>query len=676
MQDMIFNRLFCNRGILFQNFRQHGWIGILYLITLLFSLPLYIATVYREVPQQITSLFQANGEVQILFAITFPVAAGIFLFRYMQSGPSSDLFHSLPLQRKHLLTVNLLTGFVMVLVPVWITTAITGWVWAVLDQPAYIFGGSEIWMWGLSMSIYSLFMFMMTVVVGMCIGQSVLQGLTVYGILLVPVIVWFIFSLHLQNHLLGYAYDDVRFNAEKLSLVLRMGSISTAPVIRAELIIYSVLAILFIPLAYVFYARRQVESATQAITFPIVKPIFRFGFMFTLVLIGGAYFTSIAPRASVGWDVCGYILGGIVGYIGAEMIIRKTWLIWTRKLVPKLVLYGFVAGLLLYVPVADWNGYAARVPDISKVNSIKLGGDRYIYSNGINQKVDDSSFYSNDPEYVEAIINLHQKIIDTDLPLRDPVNPDDDYDEVFINYKLENGRVMKRRYNIPETEFHKELMAVKQTEDYKRVAYDTFKLDEDALSIGLRSSLSTFRKVYISNPKQVREFKELLKQDILDQTYEEQSTPWQPIVYAEMNQNSTSTDPYQSKEMWNFDIKPSYKRVLAWLKENNLYDQLQVPVDEIASAQFVKQEIDSPGKAKWVYSDSDYIEVNSSGNKQIATKNKKIISGLLQRQRSGYRTEKDTVYHIKLNFIRGEDVYMILKEEDLTEEMKAILVGQ
>jgi ABC-2 type transport system permease protein len=241
---------------------------------------------------------------------------------------------------------------------------------------------------------------------------------------------------------------------------------------------------------------------------------------------------------------------------------------------------------------------------------------------------------------------------------------------------LENGRVMKRRYNIPETEFHKELMAVKQTEDYKRVAYDTFKLDEDALSIGLRSSLSSFRKVYISNPKQVREFKELLKQDILDQTYEEQSSPWQPIVYAEMNQNSTSTDPYQSKEMRNFDIKPSYKRVLTWLKENNLYDQLQVPVDEIASAQFVKQEIDSPGKAKWVYSDSDYIEVNSSGNKQIATKNKKIISGLLQRQRSGYRTEKDTVYHIKLNFIRGEDVYMILKEGDLTEEMKAILVGQ
>lgn len=121
---MIFNRLFCNRGILIQNFRQHGWIGVLFLITLLFSLPLYIATEYRDVPQQITSLFQANGEVQILFAITLPVAAGIFLFRYIQSGAPSDLFHSLPLRRKHLLTINLLTGYAMILIPIWITTAI------------------------------------------------------------------------------------------------------------------------------------------------------------------------------------------------------------------------------------------------------------------------------------------------------------------------------------------------------------------------------------------------------------------------------------------------------------------------------------------------------------------------------------------------------------------------
>ncbi|MEK4524876.1 MULTISPECIES: hypothetical protein [Paenibacillus] len=675
---MIFNRLFCNRGILIQNFRQHGWIGVLFLITLLFSLPLYIATEYRDVPQQIISLFQANGEVQILFAITLPVAAGIFLFRYIQSGAPSDLFHSLPLRRKHLLTVNLLTGFVMILIPIWITTAITGWVWAVLDQPAFLFDGSTIWMWGLSMSIYSLFMFMLTVAVGMCIGQSVLQGLTVYALVLLPVVVWFIMSLHLQHYLLGYAFEEVGFNAEKLSLVLRVGSISNLPVIRQELIIYAIFAILFIPLTYVLYAKRQVESATQAVTFKLIKPIFRFGLMFTLVLIGGGYFTMIAPRGSAGWGIFGYILGGIVGYIVAEMIIRKTWLIWSSRLLPKLILYGIIAGLILYVPIADWNGYAARVPEMSKVNSIKLGGESYTYSNGVSQKKDDAHLYSNDPEYMGAVIALHQKIVNSDLPLLDdPINTGMRNDEsILINYKLDNGKVMKRKYYIPEAEFHQELKALKQSQDYKRVAFETYKLDEDALSFGIRSAISSYRKVYISNPEQVREFKALLKQDIFDQTYEEQRSPWQSFAYAEMNQDSTSKDPFQPREMWNFEIKPSYDRVLAWLKENKLYDQLLVQADEIVSAQFAKQEINSPGSLQWTTPQPEYIDGNLSGNKQIATKNKEIISDLLKRQRSGYLTEKDTIYQIKLNVTRGENIYMILKEEDLTEEMKAILVNQ
>ncbi|WKL00160.1 hypothetical protein Q0F98_23575 [Paenibacillus amylolyticus] len=178
---------------------------------------------------------------------------------------------------------------------------------------------------------------------------------------------------------------------------------------------------------------------------------------------------------------------------------------------------------------------------MSKVNSIKLGGESYTYSNGVSQKKDDAHLYSNDPEYMGAVIALHQKIVDSDLPLLDdPINTGMRNDEsILINYKLDNGKVMKRKYYIPEAEFHQELMALKQSQDYKRVAFETYKLDEDALSFGIRSAISSYRKVYISNPEQVREFKALLKQDILDQTYEEQRSSWQSFAYTEMNQDST-----------------------------------------------------------------------------------------------------------------------------------------
>ena len=93
-------------------------------------------------------------------------------------------------KRKHLLTMNLMTGYVMILVPIWITAGVITWVSAALNEPAYVFDGSAIWMWGATMSIVSLFMFTLTVAVGMCIGQSILQGLTVYGISLIPLIFW------------------------------------------------------------------------------------------------------------------------------------------------------------------------------------------------------------------------------------------------------------------------------------------------------------------------------------------------------------------------------------------------------------------------------------------------------------------------------------------------------
>ncbi|WP_145049499.1 hypothetical protein [Paenibacillus xylanexedens] len=673
---MTFSRLYFNRGILFQNFRQHGWLGILFLIVLLFSLPLPIGTEYREVPYEITSLFQTNGQMHLLLALAFPVAIGLFLFRYMQSGASSDVYHSLPLKRKHLLTAHLFTGFILILIPIWLTTAITGWVWGVLDEPAYIFTGDAIWMWGLSMSIYSMFMFMLTVAVGMCIGQSILQGLTVYALILIPLVFWGAFDLHLQQHLLGFPYDQVGGVRTDISLITRMDSIGSGTILWPELVIYAALTVVFIALSYVIYAIRKVESATEAVTFRVVKPIFRFGFMFTIVMIGGVYFTRIAPRESPEWGIIGYIVGAIVGYIGAEMLIRKTWLIWNAKLLPQMALYGIVAGLILYVPVADWNGYAARVPTKEDVVQVKLGGDERVYHNGIMVKADDSKLYSNNPEFIDAILALHHKIVDSDLDLLGNLNymQWDDSEFIFVNYELANGKIMKRRYQIPQSEFIQELSVLREIKDYKAIQYRTYKLDEDVLSIGIRSYLSGARKTYISNPQHIREFLDLLKQDILDQTYEEQTSPWESWANAEINQES-DLDPNLPRTMWNFEIKSSYDRVLTWLKQQELYNQLNVSADDIVSAQFVKQKFDGEGNGKSVYVDSEYINTSLGEHKQVATQNKDIISDLLTRQRTGFFTkEAVTVYQIKLNTVSGENIYMMLKEEDLTEAMQAILV--
>jgi ABC-2 type transport system permease protein len=219
---------------------------------------------------------------------------------------------------------------------------------------------------------------------------------------------------------------------------------------------------------------------------------------------------------------------------------------------------------------------------------------------------------------------------------------------------------------------------MKNWKDYKITRYETYGLDSDVRSIGIRSSILNDRTVYISDPQLVREFNALLKSEILDQTYQDQNSSWESFASADIYPNNV--DESSGKQILDrtnsrstYEIKPTYTRLMAWLKDHKLYDQLQVSVNEIASAQFIKQEIDSPGKVKWVYADSQYINENLNGNRKVATKNKQIISELIQRQRSGVNTNRGTFYQIKLNLVKGQGLYMMLKEEDLTEDMKVIL---
>ncbi|MCM3134173.1 hypothetical protein M3629_15375 [Paenibacillus polysaccharolyticus] len=677
---MTFNQLYFNRGILYQNFRQHGWLGIVYLLLLL-TLPLFIGTEYRDYTEEISTLFKVNGEFHWFLAITVPVVMALFLFRYIQAGGPADVYHSLPLKRRHLLTMNLMTGYVMILVPIWITAGVTKWMSVALNEPAYVFNDSAIWMWGVTISIVSLFMFTLTVAVGMCIGQSILQGLTVYGICLIPVIFWGVFELHLKRFLFGYPENIFRFKIETISPISRVSSFSYAIPGWGELSIYAGMTVLMIVLSYLFYRKRHVESATQAIAFRIVKPIFRFGFMFTIVLLSGAYFSMISPGDSRIWGVAGYIIGGVAGYIGAEMIIRKTWLIWNSSLLPQFAVYGIATALILYVPVADWNGYATNVPSKDNVEKVRIGGDHTIYVDNQIVKLDDEQFYSNDMGYIDAVLALHQKIVDSRQTLSEKgqnrIIPDQE--SVRVDYKLKNGKTISRQYSVQESRFQQEFEHMKNFEDYKAVSYGTYALDDDVRSVGIRSRLTSDRAVYISNPQLIREFKALLKAEILDQTYEDQKSHWESYASAEVYQDYR--DGLSSKQILDqpnlsstYEIKPTYTRLIAWLKENKLYDQLQVSVDEVASAQFIKQEINSTGKAIYVYPDPQFIDENLKGNKKVATKNKEIISQLLQRQRSGYYTDQGIFYQIKLNFNKGQNVYMMLEEDDLTEDMRAILI--
>lgn len=193
---MTSNRFFYSGGVVRQSLRQHGWIGLLYLAGLLFTvpLPLFMSTGNEQVPTVLRSLFDGTSSgdgLQNIVFLTVPVLAGVMLLRFIQRKGSSDLYHSLPLRREHLLTAHLISGLILLIVPIWLTAGVTALLNTSVELP-FIFHINDIGSWALVVSVISIFLFAFTVFVGICVGQSLLQSVVVYALLLLP----FFFVLH------------------------------------------------------------------------------------------------------------------------------------------------------------------------------------------------------------------------------------------------------------------------------------------------------------------------------------------------------------------------------------------------------------------------------------------------------------------------------------------------
>ncbi|OEH92500.1 hypothetical protein [Bacillus solimangrovi] len=78
-----------NVGIVKQDLRQHGWVSVLYLLGLLFALPLQMLMInedsFRSTYDNLETYFDIGVTIQIIFIYTLSILAGIFLFRYLQT---------------------------------------------------------------------------------------------------------------------------------------------------------------------------------------------------------------------------------------------------------------------------------------------------------------------------------------------------------------------------------------------------------------------------------------------------------------------------------------------------------------------------------------------------------------------------------------------------------------
>ncbi|AIQ62656.1 hypothetical protein PSTEL_05635 [Paenibacillus stellifer] len=663
---MTSRRYFFNRGVIRQDVKQHSWISVIYLLGLLFSLPLQmLLTANPDNPaREITSLFMVNGALTMLFTATLPVGAGLLLFRYLQNKGAADAAHSLPLRRDHLLANHLASGAALLLIPVWLTALIAGLLSLWSDNP-FQYGASEVWWWGLTVSVLTLFLFVFTAFVGICIGQTVLQGIVAYILLILPSLLSQMVLFHLNLYLYGFLSLSNTRSVDNWSLLLHMMNVSGSPFQGGETALYAGLTLVFAALSFVLYRKRSSETSGQAMAFTYFNPLFKGGVMLCAMLIAGTYFAQMRA-GQIGWALAGYALGALAGYTAAEMVIRKTWQIWSRNLPIRLAGYAAVIGVLLYVPVSPLTGFENRIPSSDQIKGVYAGGHYWEYFDSRNDAADmnrarspfdDVDPFVSDSGYISAVRKLHEAVVQT-KPKDDPSKAWYERSSIAftIVYELKDGKRLSRQYAVPVAGLEPELKAVMESKDYKSKEFVLDQLDQPNSRIELNSGLHT---ATIAD-EDMDEFKKLLKQDILHMSFDD----YQRDDRASLANIQVFPDESigRNYSFYWYDWRPSYRVLGTWLEEKGYADRVLIKAKDVVSVELADQARISPNIVR-NYDPESYLAEAESLDQTVTVTDKAQISELLKVRRSFRPTTNSCI--IKVKYTNGNSEYFRINKTEL-----------
>ncbi|SES26706.1 hypothetical protein [Salipaludibacillus aurantiacus] len=631
-----------NKALFTLQLRTVSWFSIL--LTLLLFVMLPVSILVREIRfgpdahlhfytagSQLNALSEFSFPFQLLVFFIFPVLLGIVLLNFTTKKEAAYFMHSLPFTRQSILTNTYLAGAVALLAPIMLTGLVLGILVFVLDQPFYSFIDVLAWT-GLSL-IITVLMFILTMAVGVIVGNGFLHGALTYTVIIVPALIIVLALTNLQYFISGLAltsYTETLLS--KGIFFARLLELYNEPFTVIEYFIYAAIAVLLVIGTYGAYMKRPSEASDQAIVFPIVRSIFLYGLTFFAMLLGGLYFTE-ALRGGIVWTLFGYILGAFFAYTVLQMILQKAIrLSWPWK-----GFAGYMAVIILLMIPVNIGGatYENNVPASEDVLSVAIHSS---FFNGYEEAGEPPRLMSD--LSIEQVTELHRQ-------LKDYQNEEYyRWNTLTIDYALKDGSTLKREYSLSDT-IGKEVTEDLRNNDEFKQAYDpVFKLRD--LNPAYASVFGNFtaREQRITDPDELNTLITLLEQDAEEQPshllveYEEL-----PVGQLYFQTSKRQYDEY-------IFLTSDYTRTIEWLKENNSSESLVI-AENIPSATVIR------ATGSEFFRELDDILYNSSGKPEdlpnsFQTSDKNELEELLAVSREYYEGD----YVIILD--GGSDHYLYL----------------
>ena len=186
------------------------------------------------------------------------------------------MIHSLPIRRETLYINHIISGLVLLIIPILLTSCITFFVTNSIEEFQSILTLSELFSWTGLIILMTCMMFFFTVAVGMMTGMSSAQGILTYIFLFLPIAMVTMVSYNLSFLLFGYSTIFLDSKMEYLSPFFRfIGTIGQPePFSTLEIAIYTILTVFFLVIGLVLYKARQLGKSNRCDRIPIFKACF------------------------------------------------------------------------------------------------------------------------------------------------------------------------------------------------------------------------------------------------------------------------------------------------------------------------------------------------------------------------------------------------------------------
>ncbi len=388
--------------------------------------------------------------IAFLCGILFAMA----VLSYLANPRATNGLHALPARRETLYLTHWLAGLLCQLAPQLLAALLTA---AVLGSYG-VFDARICGLALLGMLLPTVFFFSFGMFCMVFAGQ-ILAAPVFYFVLNVLVAgVELLLRTFAGNFLYGWTDSgDAALGVLSPIYPLLAGDISTRMqegVLRIRglglLFAYDAAGLAFTALGLLVYRRRHSEATGSTVAVGWARPVFKYGVAFCAALSVGQLFYYLffgqfrdGGDASLPGTLACMAAAGLLGYFGAEMLLRKSVRVWASAWRGAAV----VAAVLVVVGCAlsfDLTGYESYVPGPEQIESADVSVNVYLGGGGAY-----GSF--RDPETLRLITEAHRAVVSEGLRERrsgEGVPAGVTADAMFtVTYRMRDGRTVSRRYD-------------------------------------------------------------------------------------------------------------------------------------------------------------------------------------------------------------------------------------